>query len=264
MKHQHAQAGLTLVELLVAMALIGIVFAMITNWQVSTLNISTRTNATSQRLSDLNDVTGYVGDRVRAALRVRTATSGLSVNTGTGATCATERPCLAVVLPDPNDNGQINKYVLYVYRIDPRSVLNADDKVTDTWAETNVAVLREYRSTDPSSSGGGSTPSNCIATPEQFEKNTFVNTVAAPNNVTNCTTMQNLSSATNFTGMQPFLVADYLTPVDELGSGVVPFAHAPTTKSMTLTLQTKQQVQGRIQLTPATPYTLTVQARNVP
>ncbi|MBB5233829.1 PulJ/GspJ family protein [Deinococcus budaensis] len=247
MKRQHTQSGLTLVELLVAMALIGIVFAMITNWQVSTLNISTRTNATSQRLSDLTDVTGYVGDRVRSALRVRVATSGLTVN---GTACSADRPCLAVVLPENTASGVITRYNLYVYRIDPRSLVNADDKSADTWAESNVAVLREYRSEN-----SGSSPSNCVpAATATFETDT-----SAP-----CAAMRNLASASTLSSFGTYLVADYLTPADELGSGVAPFAYDATTKSVTLAFQTKQQVRGQTQLTPATPYTLTVQARNVP
>jgi len=217
------QAGLTLIELLVAMALIGIVFAMITNWQVSTLNISTRTNAVSQRLSDLNDVTGYVGDRVRSGVKIETS-PGTGTFTVNGQTCDATSPCLAVLVPEEvTASGSTTIwYRTLIYRLDPRSEILPLDGVADSWATDNVRVLREYR---------GSVVSSPTLT---------------------------------FSSLQPYLVTDYLTPANELGSGVVPFAYDATTKSVKLAFQTKQQVRGQTQFTPATPYTLTVQARNVP
>lgn len=271
MKPQQAQAGLTLVELLVAMALIGIVFAMITNWQVSTLNISMRTNATSQRLSDLNDVTGYVGDRVRSGIYLRT--TGFTVNSASAyssGACNTTTPCLAVLVPETDPNiGKVTaakvtsgtttlineisstgvRYRYHLYRLEPRSSLSADDKPGDSWADNNTQVLIEYRGRGPAT---GVLASVC---PSEEEKLT----------PTDCTdVMTKFVSETAFKGLIPYLVADYLTPADELGSGVAPFAYDATTKSVTLAFQTKQQVRGQTQLTPATPYTLTVQARNVP
>lgn len=255
---KQGEGGLTLVELLVAMAIMGIVFVLVTNWQVSTLSISTRTNALSQRLSDLTDVTGYVGDRVRAAVRVRAASSNsLTVNTGTGSACSTERPCLAVVLPRPSATGEVTQYDLHIYRVEPRSVVNEADKVADTWAETNVQVLREYRTHSASS------PATCQATPAQFAAGSFGGTSG---NVSNCTTMHNLMNGATLavSNTHPYLVSDHFTPANELGSSTVPFQYDATTKSVKLAFQTKQQVRGQTQLTPATPYTLTVQARNVP
>lgn len=221
------------------MALIGIIFALITNWQASTLSISTRTNAMSQRLSDLNDVTGYVGDRVRSALRVRAAISGLSVNSKV---CSADFPCLAVALPKVDaSSGQTTGYTTYVYRIEERSGVSSEDKVSDAWAETNTRVLREYRSpASISTDCTDITSASCAAV------------------------LGNLSTTSSFSSFQPYLVADYLTPADGLGSGVAPFVYDATTKAVTFAFQSKQQVRGQTQLIPSTPYTLTVQARNVP
>lgn len=262
---RRADQGLTLVELLIAMAIMGIVFVLVTNWQVSTLSISTRTNALSQRLSDLTDVTGYVGDRVRSAVRVRVATSGMTVNSGTGNACSNERPCLAVVLPMPSASGGINEYDLYTYRMEPRSVLNEDDRPDDDWANgtdvspavtSRVQVLREYRT------HSASTPATCQATPAQFESGSFVGTSA---NVANCTAMRDLASLGSVGSTLPYLVSDYLTPANELKdvSGANVPAFSLTSGAITLRFQSKFRVRGATQLLPIPPYALTVQARNV-
>uniref|UniRef100_UPI002869D02F PulJ/GspJ family protein n=1 Tax=Deinococcus sp. TaxID=47478 RepID=UPI002869D02F len=61
------QEGLTLVEILVAMAILGIILVLITNWQTQTLQITTKTNNLATQTAELNDLTGYIGDRVRSA-----------------------------------------------------------------------------------------------------------------------------------------------------------------------------------------------------
>lgn len=243
-------AGLTLVEVLVAMAILGIVLALITNWQTQTLQLTTSTSAQAQQLADLNDVTGYIGDRVRAAVRVRVATSGLTVNTGTGNACSASSPCLAVVIPEGTAAGAL-KYVLYVYRMQARSVVSSDDKLDDTWAEDNVQVLREYRSADTAS-----TPINCVPGAGA----TFETSV-----VSACATMRNLDTQTSLTGFQPFLIADYLTPSDALPGGVTAFSWLPASRSVTVNVQSLRRVRGVSKTLPAaSAYTLTVQGRNLP
>ncbi|MDL2344039.1 type II secretion system protein [Deinococcus sp. MIMF12] len=248
------ERGLTLVEMLIAMAIMGVVLVLVTNWQVSTLSISTRTNAMSQRLSDLTDVTGYVGDRVRSALRVRVAQSGSGIKIN-GSDCTDDNPCLLVVLPENTDTGVITKYNLYVYRIAPRSDVNADFKVTDEWAEDAVVILNEYRSED-----SGSSPANCVPNTSTTPPKTFETDTSSA-----CTAMRNITSTGSHTlsSFGKYLVSDYLTPADELGSGTVPFQYDATNKTMTLRFQSKYQLRGVPQLLPATPYTLKVQARNV-
>ncbi|MFC4638987.1 PulJ/GspJ family protein [Deinococcus hohokamensis] len=249
---RHGAQGLTLVELLVAMAIMGVIFTLITHWQVSTLQLSARSNALSRSLGDLNDLSGYLGDRVRAAVRVRVATSGLSVNSGAGSACSTDRPCLAVVLPEYSPSSVVDRYNLYVYRMMPRSaVTHPDDKVEDPWADSHVQVLKEYRSEDHVS-----TPINCVlGAGETFDS------AAAPA----CVTMRNLDSATSFGGLGSYLVADHLTPAGSLGAGHAPFAYDRATRVLTLEFQHRQQVRGQTTLLPAAePYSLQVQARNVP
>lgn len=240
------ETGFTLVELLVAMAILGIIFMLVTNWQVSTLNISARTNALSLRLSELNDVTGYVGDRVRSALEVRT--SGFTVNKGSapnGGQCDTVTPCLAVLVPveeaDVSGPALVYKqsFLQLIYRMEPRSTWSAsdEDKVPDTWADNaanNVMLLREYYA-------------RCTLTVTEC-RNTFRNT-------------------TDFSGMNRYLVSDYLTSVDQSGGTITPFDavfdEKKKTGTVTLRFQGKQNVRGTTYFIPPTgPYTLTVQARN--
>lgn len=136
-----ANTGLTLVELLVALALMGLIFVLLTSWQASTLSLSTHSAALSHSLAEMNDTTGYLAGRLRAAVRVRVATANLSIN---GAACTNETPCLALVVPE-DDPGGMTRYHLHTYRLEARSRVSPADKVTDPWAEANVQVLREYR-----------------------------------------------------------------------------------------------------------------------
>ncbi|WP_104991455.1 type II secretion system protein J [Deinococcus sp. NW-56] len=272
-----AEQGLTLVEMLVAMAIMGIVFVLVTNWQVSTLSISTRTNAMSQRLTDLTDATGYVGDRVRAAIAVRD--SGFTVN-ASGATAATNSgkcdavtPCLALLIPESDEQlkgavtlsdssatpkiGPLSttgvRYRVYVYRMEPRSILNADDRMDDAWADdsTNkVMVLREYRGVVAS---GSVTATVC---PEAV--------TTAAGSTTSCNALAtHFRTASAFSGLQPYLVTDHLSLTNASGGALTPFAWDAGTRTITLRFQTKQSVRGNVTFLPATPYTLKVQARNV-
>ncbi|NTY00255.1 prepilin-type N-terminal cleavage/methylation domain-containing protein [Deinococcus sp. JMULE3] len=245
------EAGLTLIEILIALGIMGVVMVLITNWQTDTLNLTTRTNATGRGLTELNDLTGYVGDRVRAAQRVRVATSGLSVNSGSGNACSTLNPCLAAVLPDTDlMTGTVTRYVLYVYRLEKRSVVTLD-KTPDDWAESNVQVLREYRSGDTAT-----TPVNCVPAAGQ----TFETATGA-----GCADMRNLAGLTSVGGFNPYVVADYLTPADQLPGGAAPFEWNAATRSVTLRVQFRQQAGGRVTTLPPTQaYALNVRARNVP
>lgn len=253
MKAEARTDGFTLIEVLIAMGLLGIILALILNWQMSTLTVSTRTNAMARSLNDLNDVTGYVGDRVRSAVRVKVFTTG-SVNS---AACSDDTPCLVVVVPvittQGTTEGVVTGFDQYVYRMSNRANVNSDDKVEDSWADTtvsgktytNVQVLREYRTHSTS------TPPTCTATPATF--------------ATTCSTMAGLDSVTtlNMSNTQPYIVADYLTPAAELPTAQKAFTYSAGT--LTLNFQNKQRVRGVTTYLPATgPFTVTVQARNVP
>lgn len=266
MRRAQAEAGLTLVEMLIAMAIMGIVFVLVTNWQVSTLSISARTNATAERLSDLTDVTGYVGDRVRGAIYVRDSGFKINDSAAGGGVCNAITPCLAVLISETDPNiGKVTssavtsgtttlinaisstgvRYRYHVYRLEPRSSLDEKDKPNDEWADSNTQVLIEYRGRGPS---GTILESSCPSEEVKLSD-------------TNCSDMiAKFVNESHFKGLQPYLVSDYLTPAS---TTYQPFVWDSTRRTMTLRFQSKFQVRGTEQLLPSTPYTLTVQARNV-
>lgn len=241
--------GLTLVEILVAMAILGIVLALVTNWQTQTLQLTTKTGVLAQQLADLNDLTGYVGDRVRSATQMRL--TGLTVNAASAQNagkCDSTTPCLAVLVPEQEVSGATitRRWLRLVFRVESRALWsNSDvDKVPDTWADTaanKVVIIREYRET-------------CTVT------------ISPPND---CVPFKSSFSGAVFSGMNTALVADNLTSVDQAGAVITPFVFKPSSSTsipsntLTLKIQSKKTVRGTTSFTPGDgPYTLDVQARN--
>ncbi|ASN81335.1 PulJ/GspJ family protein [Deinococcus ficus] len=270
MKSAGRTEGFTLIEVLIAMGLLGIVLALILNWQMSTLNVSTRTNAMARSLNDLNDVTGYVGDQVRSAARVRVVTSEFTINSSPSFACTTDYPCLLLTVPKETDTGVVAKYQLVIFRMSPRSdVTNANDKVADSWADSNVNVLFEFRSKDPGTST--SAPSTCVIRETDSSGNVTYQSTLEASSRTGCSALRedtsgvHLASLTSVSNFDRYIVSDYLAPKSELGAGNVPFAYNTTTKELTLNFRDKQRVRGTTTFLPTTgPFTMTVQARNVP
>ncbi|WP_165795169.1 PulJ/GspJ family protein [Deinococcus koreensis] len=241
------QSGLTLVEVLVAMAILGIILVLITNWQMQTLQLTTKTNAGAEQLVELNDLSGYIGDRVRSASSVRR--TGLTVNAASAVNagkCDTTTPCLAVLaLEEKVDTSSTpptitRKWMRLVFRMEPRATWSGADKVPDDWADdasNKVMILREYRD---------------ICT---------ITTVPAQT----CEAFKASFLDAAFSGMSPALVTDSLTSVDQSGATILPFDFTATSATVTLKFQSKRNVRGVTTFSPgAAPYTLDVQARNVP
>lgn len=257
----HADRGLTLVEVLVAMGLLGIVLLLVTDWQTQTLTLTARTNAQADQLAELNDLSGYLGDRIRSAAQVRL--SGFTVNAASAVNngkCDTTTPCVAVLSleedADPSTSPPTitRRWLRLVYRVEPRATWTGADKVPDTWADdpdNAVRVLREYRDSCTEVSGG-----TCSVT-----GGSPAITVAA---------YRAAFTGAAFSGMSPALVADYLTAVDQAGTAIVPFALTAAqpvgaANPVILTFQSVRNVRGTVAYTPgAGAYRLSVQARNVP
>lgn len=254
-----AQEGLTLVEIMVAMAILGMILLFVTSWQTQTLDLTTKTNSLAEQLTEMNDLSGYLGDRVRSASQVRLA--GFTVNAASAVNagnCDTTTPCLAVLAleedADPSTTPPTitRRWLRLVYRVEPRSTWVSADKVADTWADdaaNNIVVVREYRDSCTETSTG--TCSGSLTLTVANFKASFL--------------------ASAFSSMNPALVADHLTSVDQGATAITPFALADTTRPVgpsnpvTLTFQTKRTVRGTAAFMPAdSPYTLTVQPRNVP
>ena len=110
--------GFTLVELLVSMALLSIVLGILLTTQSTVIRSSMTQQTNAARLGVITDITGYVGDRVKAAALIP---DGVVIN---GASCqrspATGLPCLAVVVPQVSTTGQISTWELHAFQyVDP-------------------------------------------------------------------------------------------------------------------------------------------------
>ncbi|WP_168734657.1 prepilin-type N-terminal cleavage/methylation domain-containing protein [Deinococcus sp. KSM4-11] len=248
-----SQSGLTLVEILVAMAILGIILILVTNWETQTLQLTTKTNTLATQIAELNDLSGYIGDRVRSASQVRltgfTVNAASAVNAGK---CDTTTPCLAVLALEEEVNTATTPSTVtrtwfrLVYRVEPRSTWSSVSKVPDTWADNaanNVVVVREYRDNCIEASGGVCSASSPPLTVDAY-KASF--------------------SDAAFSSMSPALVTDYLSSVDQSGAAITPFALDTVTNTIILTFQSKRNVKSVTTFTPAdNPMTLAVQARNV-
>lgn len=147
MKRRTAQAGLSLIELLVALALALIVLMAAGSFQNSTMSLTSTLDGQSQRLGVLTDLSGYLGSRAREAAGYP---DNLTLN---GAACkrSAARPCLALLLPQLSTdatkraNGVVDKWRIVAYRYAPRSDVPADSKVPGAWLDQNALALFEER-----------------------------------------------------------------------------------------------------------------------
>jgi prepilin-type N-terminal cleavage/methylation domain-containing protein len=222
--------GLTLVEILVTLAILGILLVLILNLQGSTVQFTSGQDSRARRLATINDVSGYVGDRVKAAAL---APDGLTVD---GATCSrgAAAPCLTVILPEVDRTcGQVINWTLFAYRYVPRTSLTATEKSPNPTLDTNAIYgLRETRV--PSGAANGTCTAPMVTPPTSF-------------------------SGTVVSGM----LADNLV----LTTGQAAFEYDTANKVVIVRLRTVDTARGQgLQYTPALakdPYTLRVFARNI-
>lgn len=218
------RAGFTLVEVLVAVFILGVVLAGLLSLITGTLRFSTASTSTSDRLRELNDVTGYLADSIRRSTEVLTS------STVNGETCDIDsetEPCFSVVVPEADGGNAINKYTQLFYRVMPRSELSTDYKAVDEWADDNTYVILEYRKVLCDSG----TP--CSPTPPSGE------------------------STVSYA--QWYLVLDGLT----FEGNTEPFNYDATSEAFTLDFRVADHRRGATRYTPADePYELTVVKRN--
>lgn len=225
--------GFTLIELLVTMAIIGILMTVILNLQSSTIAFTAQQNGVAQRLQAINEVSGYIGDRVKAAQSVP---DGLSVpaSTGGSSTCSrsASAPCLAVVLPVVEPTcGQVINWALHAFHYVARSSVAATEKTPMAGLDSFAYGLRETRV------ASGSADKTCTDP---------------------MTTVPTAFTGTSTSGM---VVDNLMLPA----AGTPAFAYDAAKQAVTIQLRsvTVSQV-GVTEYTPAAgPYELTVFARNV-
>lgn len=157
MKRGVHQAGLTLIEVLVTLALLGLILQAIFSLQASTIQASTRLQGDADHLQALRTVNDYFTSRLRGASDVKTA---VTVD-GTECTLSsTTSPCFAIKVtetPDPTLASSVGYFM--TYRLVPRSYIRPSDVETptdplakdlrsDNWAsdaDNGVYVLVEKR-----------------------------------------------------------------------------------------------------------------------
>jgi len=124
--------GFTLLEILVALAVLAIFTTALLAFTQGTLTANCVARKQAQLLEELKDAAGYLADTLQEAQRVL---SSAPVN---GRDC---RPstCLAILLPEGG------ACALRAYRLEARSGVGDDYKSPDPWADANTRVLREYR-----------------------------------------------------------------------------------------------------------------------
>jgi prepilin-type N-terminal cleavage/methylation domain-containing protein len=131
--------GFTLLEILVALAVLAIFTTALLAFTQGTLTANRVARKQAQLLEELKDAAGYLADTLQEAQRV------LSSATVNGRDCQPPT-CLAVLLPEGG------ACALRAYRLEARSGVGDDYKSPDPWADANTRTLREYRRTGQSCS----------------------------------------------------------------------------------------------------------------
>ena len=124
--------GLTLLEILVALAVLAIFTTALLAFTQGTLTANRVAQKQAQLLEELKDAAGYLADTLQEAQRV------LSSATVNGRGCQPPT-CLAVLLPEGG------ACALRAYRLEARSGVGDNYKSPDPWADANTRMLREYR-----------------------------------------------------------------------------------------------------------------------
>lgn len=247
------EQGFTLIELLVGMSILAVLMVAMFNFQQSTSKFATSQNSVAQRLQTINDLSGYLGDQLRAAGGVAPAGTSLPDGTAAGTLSSCDptgtSPCLALLIPVVEDErgaaacattpatepGRIVGWTLNVYRYVPRTKLEAALKtVTSSTLDGAAYGLVEVRLQNPS------------------------NPVKAAGS---CGTSKPLPDA----------VSAYTTVIGRnlISDGAVvgtdpAFAYDATKRLVTLRLRTVELVQNKLTYTPSDRfYTLNVNTRNV-
>jgi prepilin-type N-terminal cleavage/methylation domain-containing protein len=132
--------GFTLLEILVALAVLAIFTTALLAFTQGTLTANRVARKQAQLLEELKDAAGYLADTLQEAQRV------LSSATVNGSGCQPPT-CLAVLLPESG-----GACALRAYRLEARSGVGDDYKSPDPWADANTRMLREYRLTGQSCS----------------------------------------------------------------------------------------------------------------
>ncbi len=132
--------GLTLLEILVALAVFAIFTTVLLTFTQTTLASNRLARTQAQLMEELKDAAGYMADTLQEAKAV------LASATINGSSCSPPS-CLVALIPDGTNCN------LRAYRLEARSSIANNFKAPDPWADVNTRMLREYRLTGQSCTG---------------------------------------------------------------------------------------------------------------
>lgn len=151
--------GLTLIELLVALAISLVLLALLFDLQGQVMRGSQQQTVRAARLQAVTDVAGYLGDTLKPARTVLPDSAAAPDRSGSSAcTWGAAQPCLAAIVPavPPHTDcpsGSDPTWDLVAWRYVPRRDLGRDEKVASPALDAQAAALVEYRLTCPAVPG---------------------------------------------------------------------------------------------------------------
>ena len=144
--------GFTLLELLIALGILGILISAIIAMTSGFLGYTRHVSVTNDRLIELNDVAGYVATNGRRAMQFIGGSTTVDISIGgttfTCSTNATDGPCVAMVVPivDREAAGaDIIGFDLLAYRVVPLSDWDDDPGLPQGWNGPDTPLMLEYR-----------------------------------------------------------------------------------------------------------------------
>ncbi len=226
---QRGAKGFTIVELLVAAVIFGIVLAGVGSFLIGGLRFSGAATIAADQLREVNDASGYLSDMVRRSARL---------GSSTGSDCggdATAVSCISLVVPAADTAARsVEWYHGVQFHLIERGTVPAAQRSDDAWADDNTWAIVEYR-----------------------KLNLVTCTVpAAPNPVPPCPAPAVTATATVTDGSWagPYLVLDH---VSDLSTFEV------VGDSVRLAIQVATSRRGTITATPTAPQEIVVSLRNV-
>lgn len=144
--------GMTLVELLVAMAITGVILLGVISLTGGVLRYSGQVSTVSRLTTDLNDVLGYMGLKLRGASQFIGGVDTVQINAGGSSfACSTDSAdgsCVAAVIPVVNRGSataEITGYELIAFRVGTALEWPDNPGIPDGWDGPNTPMLFEYR-----------------------------------------------------------------------------------------------------------------------
>ncbi len=136
--------GFTVLEMLVAAAILSIVIGALLSITQQFLKTSSSTLRYADTISELNDASNYLSNNIRRASKI---IPSIKLN---GKNCSLDvlpptLPCFGLIIPESRNGGEIDTYTFLAYKIDARSELQDRLKIEDAWADDNTYIIREYR-----------------------------------------------------------------------------------------------------------------------